>query len=128
MSARYKKHVLVVDDNIILLRTVKDMLEDHYNVSISTSSYQAFEMIKRKKPDIILLDYEMPEMDGAETLQKLHSEEETKDIPVVFFTASARRETVTMLIKLNPAGYVLKPPNKQNLLNQIEKVLNPPEE
>ncbi|MBQ2824428.1 MAG: response regulator [Oscillospiraceae bacterium] len=128
MSARYKKHVLVVDDNIILLRTVKDMLEDQYSVSISTSGYQALEMIKRKKPDIILLDYEMPEMNGAEVLQKLHSEEETRDIPVVFFTASARRETVTMLIKLNPSGYVLKPPNKQNLLNQIEKILNPTEE
>lgn len=128
MSARYKKHVLVVDDNIILLRTVKDMLEDQYSVSISTSGYQALEMIKRKKPDIILLDYEMPEMNGAEVLQKLHSEEETRDIPVVFFTASARRDTVTMLIKLNPSGYVLKPPNKQNLLNQIEKILNPTEE
>ena len=122
MLSNEKKHILVVDDNVMLLRTVKDMLSENYSVSIAASSYQAFESIKLKQPDLILLDYEMPEVDGAETMKKLHDHEDTKDIPVIFFTGSAKRETVTMLIKLNPAGYILKPPNKQNLIDQIEKV------
>ena len=123
MNTPEKKHVLVIDDNIMLLRTVKDMLRENYSVSISVSSYQAFDAIKIKKPDVILLDYEMPMIDGAETIKKLREHEESKDIPVIFFTSSAKSETVTMLIKLNPAGYILKPPNKQKLIEQIEKAL-----
>lgn len=123
MNPYDKKHVLVVDDNVMLLRTVKDMLSEDYSVAISTSGYQAYDAIKLKKPDIILLDYEMPLLDGAETLKKFREHEESKDIPVIFFTSSAKSETVTMLIKLNPAGYVLKPPNKQKLIEQIEKAL-----
>lgn len=123
MNTANQKHVLVVDDNVILLRTVKDMLHEQYSVSIATSYYQACEAITKKMPDVILLDYEMPDIDGAETMKRLHENDNTKDIPVIFFTASAKRETVTMLIKLNPAGYILKPPNKQNLLDQLEKTL-----
>ncbi len=124
MSYFVKKHILIVDDNVVLLRTVKDMLSDNYSISIATSGYQAFDSIKIKKPDAILLDYEMPEINGAETMKRLKANDETKDIPVIFFTASARRDIVTMLIKLSPAGYILKPPNKQSILEKLEKIFN----
>lgn len=123
-STSKSEHILIVDDNVILLRTVKDMLEEKYSVAISTSSTQAFEAIVMKKPDLILLDYEMPYVDGAEVMVQLQENNDTKDIPVVFFTSSAEREIVTKLIKLNPAGYLLKPPNKQKLLELIEKILS----
>lgn len=116
-------HVLVVDDNVILLRTVKDMLDSNYTVSIAVSGEQAFESIALKKPDVILLDYEMPELNGEDIIKMLGDNAATADIPVLFLTSSASREVVKKLIMLNPAGYMLKPPNKQTMIDHIEKVL-----
>ena len=118
-----KAHVLVVDDNAILLRTVKDMLAEDYSVAIAVSGAQAFMSIEKHKPDLILLDYEMPIVDGAEVFQLLRDDPKANDIPVIFLTASADREVVTKLISLNPAGYMLKPPKKDKLLEMIAGVL-----
>lgn len=118
-----KAHVLIVDDNPILLRTVKEMIQERYSVAIAVSGSQAFMAIENKKPDIILLDYEMPYSDGADVIKQLHSNPLTRDIPVVFLTASADRDTVTKLISLNPAGYMLKPPAKQKLMDMIRDTL-----
>ena len=116
-------NILVVDDNVILLRTVKEMLDSKYNVSIATSGEQAFKSIARKKPDVILLDYEMPEMNGEDVIRQLREDEATANIPVLFLTSSANREVVKKLIMLNPDGYMLKPPNKQTMIEHIEEVL-----
>lgn len=117
-------NVLVVDDNVILLRTVKEMLDSNYNVSIATSGEQAFKSISRKRPDVILLDYEMPEMNGEDVIKQLREDEATANIPVLFLTSSANREVVKKLIMLNPDGYMLKPPNKQSMIEHIEEVLH----
>ena len=117
-------NVLVVDDNVILLRTVKEMLDSNYNVSIATSGEQAFKSISRKRPDVILLDYEMPEMNGEDIIKQLREDEATANIPVLFLTSSANREVVKKLIMLNPDGYMLKPPNKQSMIEHIEEVLH----
>ncbi len=121
--ANGKAHILIVDDNPILLRTVKEMIQDHYSVAIAVSGTQAFMAIENKKPDVILLDYEMPYSDGADVIQQLHSNPLTKDIPVVFLTATADRDTVTKLISLSPAGYMLKPPAKQKLMDMLTDIL-----
>lgn len=115
--------ILVIDDNNILLRTVKEMLDEKFNVSIAISSTQAFESIQRRLPNLILLDYEMPYVDGEEVLLQLRQRNDTKDIPVIFLTGSADRDVVTKLVNMKPAGYVLKPPNKQKLIDLIEKTL-----
>ncbi len=119
-----KPHILVIDDNAILLRTVKDMLSDIYDVAIAISGTQAFNAITIRKPDVILLDYEMPYADGAEVFCALRDTPVSADVPVVFLTASADREVVTKLVSLNPAGYLLKPPNKQKMIDMIEGLLN----
>ena len=115
--------VLVVDDNAILLRTVKDMLADDFHVSIAISGAQAFMSIAKHKPDVIVLDYEMPIVDGEEVFQLLREDEKSHDIPVIFLTASADREVVTRLVSLNPDGYMLKPPNKQKMIDMIRIIL-----
>lgn len=120
-----RKKVLVVDDNPILLRTAKEMLDEQYQVSIAVSAEQAYNSISRNKPDIILLDYEMPFMNGIEVLEQLRGNVNTSDIPVIFFTGSADREVVEKLVGLRPDGYLLKPPNKKKMLSVIERTLNP---
>ncbi len=122
-TAYTRKTVLIVDDNAVLLRTVKDMLADRYDINIAVSGTQAFMVMQKKLPDIILLDYEMPYSDGGEVLSKIRSHPQTMNIPVVFFTASAEREVVEKLLSLKPDGYILKPPSKEKLIKIIENTL-----
>jgi len=116
-------HILIVDDNAMVLRNVKALIEDKYSIAVATSGSQALVSISKKKPDLILLDYEMPVMDGQATLEMLQSEEDLKDIPVIFLTSASSEEVVKKLIALKPAGYILKPADRDVLLERIGKAL-----
>lgn len=116
-------HVLIVDDNAMVLRNVKAILQDKYSVAVAASGAQAFVSIGKKCPDIILLDYEMPMMNGEAVLEMLHQNEELKDIPVIFLTSAATKDVVTKLLALKPAGYILKPADGDALISLIEKTL-----
>ena len=118
-----KAHILIIDDNAMTLRVTKRMLDDKYSVAIAVSGSQAFMSIAMKKPDVILLDYEMPLINGETAMIMLKENEDTKNIPVIFFTGAADSETVHKLLALNPAGYLLKPPDKQKLVELIEKTI-----
>lgn len=120
-----KKRILVVDDNGTQLRTMKAMLEESYEVAIAISGAQAMTSIGKKRPDLILLDYEMPVCDGKMTLEMIRADDEMKDIPVIFLTSVNDRSYIEAVLKLNPAGYFLKPPVKDRLLNEINKILTP---
>ncbi len=123
-KASGKKRILVVDDNGTALRTMKAMLEDRYDVALAVSGAQAMTSIGKQRPDLILLDYEMPVCDGRMTLEMIRADEEMKDIPVVFLTAINDRANIEAVLKLKPAGYFLKPPVKDHLLGEIEKILH----
>ena len=119
-----KKRILVVDDNGTTLRTIKAMLEDKYEVAVAISGAQAMTSIGKKRPDLILLDYEMPVCDGRMTLEMIRADEELQSIPVVFLTAINDRANIEAVLKLKPAGYFLKPAVKDKLLVELEKILN----
>ncbi len=119
----WKKRVLVVDDNGALLRTIKEMLEERYDVSIATSGMKAMTSIGKKRPDIILLDYDMPVCDGKQTLEMIRADEELRNMPVIFLTGYNDRAHIEQVLQLNPQGYLLKPPVKDNLLQTIESVI-----
>ncbi len=118
-----KKRVLVVDDNGTMLRTMKAMLEDRYEIAVAISAAQAMTSIGKQRPDLILLDYEMPVCDGRMTLEMIRADEEMKDIPVIFLTAVNDRDNIEAVLKLKPAGYFLKPPVKDKLVAEIDRVL-----
>lgn len=119
-----KKRILVVDDNGTALRTIKAMLEDTYEVAIAISGAQAMTSIGKKRPDLILLDYEMPVCDGRMTLEMIRADEDLTSIPVVFLTAINDRANIEAVLQLKPAGYFLKPPVKERLLAELAKILN----
>ena len=119
-----RKRILVVDDNGTTLRTMKAMLEEYYEIAVAISEAQAMTSIGKKRPDLILLDYEMPICDGRMTLEMIRADEEMKDIPVVFLTAINDRANIEAVLKLKPAGYFLKPAVKDKLLVEIDKILN----
>ena len=118
-----RKTVMLVDDNAIVLRNIKALLQEKYDVMLAVSGPQALKMIEKRKPDMILLDYEMPEMSGAETFERLKLMKEGKDIPVVFLTGVSDKDRIVEVLKLNPAGYVLKPPKQDKLLSVLEETL-----
>lgn len=118
-----KPHILVVDDNAMVLRNIKGILEQDYSVAVAPSGVHAFISIGKKMPDLILLDYEMPEMNGKQVLLKIREQEEYADIPVVFLTSMDTREIVIELLALQPAGYILKPVDSQMLLERLEDII-----
>lgn len=119
-----RKQILAVDDSGILLRSVKAMLDKQYDVAVATSGMLAIKQAKKNLPDLILLDYEMPEWDGKRTLEEIQKDEELKDIPVVFLTAVSDRAHIEAVLKLKPSGYLLKPIEQHKLVDTIEKVLS----
>jgi len=122
------KKILAVDDSPAMLRTVQGMLAEKYKVTFATSGPQAIAAIAKSRPDLILLDYDMPVCDGKMTLEMLRSEESTKDIPVVFLTGYSDSDHVYKVLSLLPQGYLLKPPSMDRLIATIEEVLAKEEE
>lgn len=116
-------NILIIDDNALVLRNMKVLLDDKYSVSVAASATQAYMAMEKRKPDVILLDYEMPEINGKDLYIKIKKDEEYKDIPIVFLTSAADANVVQELLSLRPAGYVLKPVNTMNLLGVIEDAL-----
>ena len=118
-----KKCILAVDDSGILLRSVKAMLEKYYDVVVANSGMMALKQAKKKAPDLILLDYEMPEWDGKRTMEEIRNDEELKDTPIVFLTSVADKAHIAAVLAMKPSGYLLKPIEQQVLIDTIERSL-----
>lgn len=104
----HKKKILAVDDSTVMLNSIKNWLGDKYQVSMAESGMAAIASLSLNRPDLILLDYEMPVCDGKQTLEMIRSEREFADIPVVFLTGKQDRESIMQVMGLGPAGYLLK--------------------
>lgn len=104
----HKKKILAVDDSTVMLNSIKNWLGDKYQVSMAESGMAAIASLTLNRPDLILLDYEMPVCDGRQTLEMIRSEREFADIPVIFLTGKQDRESIMQVMGLGPAGYLLK--------------------
>ena len=118
-----KRRILIVDDNATTLRSIKGMLDHLYEVTIANSGIKAMTAIGKKRPDLILLDYEMPVCDGKQTLEMIRADEDLRDIPVIFLTGVSDRAHIEAVLDLKPAGYMLKPPVREKIVEAIEKAL-----
>ncbi len=103
-----KQKVLVVDDSLTMRQTIKKLLEKEYEVTLAQSGTAAIRCLILDKPDLVLLDYEMPVCDGEQVLEMIRSEEAFSDIPVIFLTGITDAETVKKLVSLKPDGYWVK--------------------
>ncbi|MCI8373102.1 MAG: response regulator [Lachnospiraceae bacterium] len=118
-----KKKILIVDDTPIMLRNLKKMLDSQYEVVLATSGKQALHLLPQEEPDLVLLDYEMPEMNGKEVFETMLGDEDLKYIPVVFLTSVSDRKAVFSILQSKPAGYILKPADQENLLKTVQEIL-----
>ena len=115
-----KKHILVVDDDPTMLRTLKLWLSDKYRVYMANSGMNAISLLAKKPVDLILLDYEMPVANGPQVLSMIRSEATTKDTPVMFLTAKNDKESVMSVMDLKPEKYLLKTMPPEQLLKNID--------
>ncbi len=122
-EAAKKKTVLVVDDDSTTLRSLKTMLEDRYNVNLANSGEKTFEMLENRIPDLILLDYEMPGMNGKEVLEKIRDTEKYRHVPVIFVTSISDKNQITPLISLRPSGYILKPITMDVIKAEVARII-----
>lgn len=103
-----KKKILLVDDSMMIRESMKQLLGKDYEVATVDSGVAAIRTITLNRPDLVLLDYEMPVCDGRQTLEMLRSEKEFDNIPVMFLTGRGDPESVKKVMSLKPAGYLLK--------------------
>jgi len=116
--------IFLVDDNPTILTAGKNMLMTFYQVIPLPSAAAMFEAIEDLLPDLILLDIEMPDMDGYKAIQKLKSEERWQDIPVIFITAKEDAESEVDGFDLGAVDYIKKPFSAPLMLKRIEKELS----
>ncbi len=107
-SKETRKKILVVDDSGATLRSVKEWLENKYSVYLANSGTIAIKYLALNRPDLILLDYEMPIVDGRLFIEMLRSEPEFSEIPVIFLTGKEDKERFMTVQAFKPQGYLLK--------------------
>ena len=120
MSEHNKKRILVVDDESINIKILKQILGLDYNVSAATDGADAIETAEELLPDLILLDIAMPDMDGYAVISKLKGNKLTKDIPVILLTAMISPEDETKGFNFGASDYIFKPFSADLLLRRVE--------
>jgi len=114
-----RKKILVVDDSGAMLRNVKGWLEDSYQVILANSGTMAIKYISTNRPDLVLLDYEMPVINGKQVLEMIRSEAEFSSIPVMFLTSKNDKESIQQVLDLKPEGYILKTTKPEQIVQMI---------
>lgn len=117
------KCILLVDDNQMVLRNIKSILEKHYEIAMAASGAQALMVLGKRKVDLILLDYDMPVMDGNEVFKIIKADPNLSSIPVIFLSGVSNPKKVFDVLSSKPEGYILKPPSASDLLSRIESVI-----
>lgn len=116
--------ILVVDDEPDLVCTIKTRLEwNKFKVETATNGSLALEKLETFRPDLILLDGNMPVMSGFQMLERMRQNSETKDIPVIMLTAVCEPNNISLAGSLGVTEYVTKPFEYPQLLEKITRVL-----
>jgi CheY-like chemotaxis protein len=122
-SVMKKKRILAVDDNAVNLATLEQELQNRYDVIVVNSGKRAIQYLCRESVDLILLDVQMPLMDGIETLGKIRSLKSGGEVPVILLTSNNERTTVMDGVKLGIVDYVVKPFQTKDLNERITRAL-----
>lgn len=104
--------ILIVDDMITNILILSDLLKDEYDIKIAKSGLKAIEIANSQNIDLILLDIEMPKMNGYEVCKNLRNSEKTKNIPIIFVTARNSETDEEEGLNLGAIDYITKPFNK----------------
>lgn len=118
--------ILVVDDVASMRNVTKSilMVAEYTNVAQATDGVKALELLENETVDLIICDWEMPNMDGLELLIEIKKNEKLKDIPFLMLTSNTEKEKVNVAIKTGANDYVIKPIQPSALLEKISNCLS----
>lgn len=120
-QAKAKRKILIVDDSEFMRANIHKIFDDDYEVIEAGSSISAIKKIAINRPDLVLLDYEMPICDGKQALEMIRSETDMAKTPVFFLTGRGDRESVKNVVALKPEGYLLKTMSDEEIKGNIDK-------
>ena len=115
-----QKRILVVDDDGTMLRTIKTWLSSKYRVFMANSGMNAITFLAKNPVDLILLDYEMPVLNGKQVLEMIRSEKDFESIPIMFLTSCNDRNVVMDIARLKPEGYLLKTMGPEQIIAEVD--------
>ena len=118
-----KKKILAIDDSAIALKQLQNILEKKFDFVGVTSGLAGLKRLDTEEFDLVLLDLEMPIMDGFATLEAMKQRENMKDVPVVILTGNSQKQKVIKGITSGVAGYIVKPVDSEMLLKKLGDIL-----
>ncbi|MDR0502391.1 MAG: response regulator [Treponema sp.] len=119
-----RRKIIYVDDVQYSLVSAKNRLQNQYDVFTADSAGKMFEMLENITPDLILMDVNMPDVDGYEAIKTLKADGRFSAIPVVFLTGKSDRESVVKGLSLGAVDYIIKPYNASKLIEIVENNLS----
>lgn len=117
------KHILIVDDNKTNLTLAKNELSKEYQVTPVLSGFAALQFLEKRSTDLILLDINMPEMDGRETMRRIKANEKWSKIPIIFLTADSTPETESQCLSDGADDFIAKPFVPQVMQSRVSRIL-----
>lgn len=115
------KKILVIDDDPDFLTIIDNWLSEDYEVECLRSGASALKYLEEKRPDLILLDYEMPGMNGEQVMSRIRSNPKSERIPIIFLTGKNEKEDVIRVLEKKPDGYLLKSMPHEDLLASLDR-------
>ena len=115
------KSILIVDDDATALRSMKSLLSTHYKILVANSGMNAITILAKNKVDLILLDFEMPIVNGPKVLEMIRSDPNTANIPVMFLTAKGDKRSIMEVLRFKPEKYLLKTMLPKDILESVDE-------
>lgn len=119
-ASKNKRKILVVDDSNFMLTLMQDLLKNDYEVQTATSGLSAIRSIALNRPDLVLLDYEMPVCKGDQILEMIRADAEFSDIFVIFLTGRTDRQSIKQVLEFKPDGYLSKALETEDIKKEID--------
>ena len=119
-GGKTRKKILVVDHSDAMIRKIEGWLGSRYDVIAVNSGVMAMKYLETNRPDLVLLDYEIPDCDGRELLTMIRKEKGLMNLPVMFLTGKDDRESVLKVMALKPARYLLKTMKPQQIVAAVD--------
>lgn len=118
-----KKKIVAVDDSGIVLKMLTKLLGEKYDLHAFSGGNRALQFLKNRTPDLIILDIDMPEINGYEVLKIIKEKEHLKDVPVIFLTSNNDKNHVVRAVAGGAKDYVVKPIDEEILMDKVHAAL-----
>ena len=119
-----QKTILLVDDDGDFLKLMRGWLNKKYKVVILNSGEQALEYLEDNRPDLVLLDYEMPGLNGPQVMDSIRNNKKTRTLPIIFLTGKNDKDVVMEVLEQKPDGYLLKSEDRQFVVDAVDRFFN----